>query len=109
MDELSYAYATAAVILLYLLVQVLARRFDPFAPVWLFLTGYVQVYIIQAISYHEYAIRVRGPEVTSLANLRSLWAICWVLLVYSLPIGRSTAARLPRAPAAWSSGILVVL
>ena len=38
------------------------RKFDPFAPVWLFLVGYVQVYIIQAVSYHEWALRVRGKN-----------------------------------------------
>ncbi len=56
MDELSYVYATAAVAFLYFAVAVARRRFDPFAPVWLFLIGYVQVYVVQAISYHEYAI-----------------------------------------------------
>ena len=109
MDGLVYVYATSAVILLYLSFEVLKRRFDPFAPVWLFLTGYVQIYIIQALSYHEYAIRVRGPEVTSLANLRSFWAICWFLLIYCLPLGRSVATRLPRAPAVWSPGVIAFL
>ena len=49
MDELYYVYATAAVIVLYFLAHVITRKFDPFAPVWLFLVGYIQVYIIQAI------------------------------------------------------------
>ena len=109
MDEISYVYATAAVILIYLAVAVARRRFDPFAPVWLFLTGYVQVYVIQAISYHEYAVRVRGVDVTTLANLRAFWAICLFLLIYSLPIGRRLAAKIPRAPASWSAGVLVVM
>ena len=51
MDERSYVYATAGVIIAYLLVAVARRTFDPFAPVWLFLVGYVQVYVVQAISY----------------------------------------------------------
>jgi hypothetical protein len=109
MDEFSYVYATAGVILLYFVVEVVRKRFDPFAPVWLFLIGYVQVYVVQALSYHEYAIRVRGLEVTTLTNLRALWAICWFLLVYSLPIGRAAASRAPRPPTAWSSGVLVVM
>ncbi len=109
MDELSYVYATAAVIVLYFFVAVVRKRFDPFAPVWLFVIGYVQVYVIQALSYHEYAIRARGLEVTTLTNLRAFWAICWFLLIYSLPIGRAVASRAPRAPTTWSSGVLVVM
>ena len=109
MNELVYVYATAAVIAAYFLQAIVRKAFDPFAPVWLFLTGFVQVYVVQAISYHEYALRVRGVEVTTLANSRALWAVCWFLLVYSLPIGRSVAARLPKAPAAWSPGVLVVM
>jgi hypothetical protein len=109
MDELSYVYATAAVIVGYALIAVARRRFDPFAPVWLFLTGYLQVYVVQALSYHEYAIRARGVELTTLANSRALWAICWFLLVYSLPLGRGVAARLPRAPSTWSTPVLAVM
>lgn len=109
MDDLVYVYATAAVIVAYFLLEVMRKRFDPFAPVWLFLTGYVQVYVIQAISYHEYALRVRGLEVTTLANLRAFWAICWFLLIYSLPVGRAVAARLPRAPSAWSPAVIAAL
>ena len=41
MDELGFVYGTAGVILAYFLVQVATRRFDPFAPVWLFLVGYI--------------------------------------------------------------------
>ncbi len=106
MDERAYVVATAATILGYGLVQVARGRFDPFAPAWLFLTGYVQVYVIQALSYHEYALRVRGVEVTALANARAFWAVCWFLLVYECPIGRGVAARLPRAPAGWSIGLV---
>lgn len=109
MDELVYVYAIAGVIVAYLLIEVVRKKFDPFAPVWLFLVGYVQVYVIQALSYHEYALRVRGLEVTTLANTRALWALLWFLLVYSLPIGRAVAARLPRSPTAWSPGVLTIL
>ena len=109
MDELVYVYGIAAVIVAFFLLEVVRKKFDPFAPVWLFLTGYVQVYIIQAISYHEYALRVRGLEVTTTANVRALWAVCWFLFVYSLPVGRLVAARLPRAPAAWSPAVIAGL
>ena len=45
MNELTYVYATAAVIVGVFAFQVLTRRFDPFAPIWLFLVGYAQVYV----------------------------------------------------------------
>ena len=51
MDDQYFVFATAGIILVYFLVNVVVRKFDPFAPVWLFLLGYVQVYIIQAVSY----------------------------------------------------------
>ena len=38
-------------------------------------------YVVQAISYHDYALRVRGVEVTTTANVRALWAIVWFFLV----------------------------
>ena len=50
-------------IVVYFAHKVLRRRFDPFAPIWLFLVGYVQVYVVQAITYHEWATRVRGRQV----------------------------------------------
>ena len=62
MTELYYVYGTAGVILTYFLAQVTTRKFDPFAPTWLFLVGYVQIYIIQAISYHDWAVSVRGAR-----------------------------------------------
>ena len=45
MDEIHYAYLTAGVIVAYFLANVVTRRFDPFAPTWLFLVGYVQIYV----------------------------------------------------------------
>ena len=106
MDPRSYVVATTAVILGVFLVSVVRRRFDPFAPLWLFLVGYVQVYVIQALSYHEYGIRVRGHEVVTEANVRALWGLIWFLIVYHLPIGRGVASRLPRSPVAWSAGLV---
>ncbi len=106
MNELTYVYMTAAVIVGFFVVEVARRKFDPFAPIWLFLVGYVQVYIIQAISYHDYALRVRGVEVTTTLNLRAFWAICWFFLVYQIPVGKFFASKLPKAPIAWSSGMI---
>src|SRR4051794_453821 len=102
MEELSFVFAMAAVILSYLLAQVITRRFDPFAPIWLFLVGYVQVYLVQALSYHDWAVGVRGRELVAAANWRALWALLWFLAVYHLGIGRRAAAVLPRPPAQWS-------
>ena len=41
------------------------KTFDPFAPHWLFLVGYLHVYVIQAISYHDYALRARGVDLVT--------------------------------------------
>ena len=109
MDERSYVYMTGAMILGYLTVSILRKTFDPFAPVWMFLVGFIQVYIIQALSYHEYAIRVRGVEVTTTANIRSLWSVCWFLFVYQLPIGRFFSTKLPMAPTSWSPGAIKLM
>jgi hypothetical protein len=107
--ELVYVYAMAAVIVGLGLSQMALRRFDPFAPVWLFLAGYAQVYVVQAISYHDYALRARGADLTAEANLRALWALGWFLLVYYSGIGRMIASRLPRPPRAWSPGLICAI
>ena len=109
MDDLLYVYATAAVIGLYFCVQVATKRFDPFAPVWLFFVGYVQVYIIQAISYHGWALAARGQEAVAAANFRALWALLWFLAVYHLGIGRGVARRLPNPPRNWSTTVVVLI
>lgn len=64
---------TAAAIVGYFLVQVVTRRFDPFAPTWLFLVGYVHVYVLQAISYHSWAVAARGEALVDAADWRALW------------------------------------
>jgi hypothetical protein len=107
--DLHYIYGTAAVIVVVFLAHVLCRKFDPFAPIWLFFVGYLQIYVIQAISYHEWAVRTRGPELVSAANLRALWALVWFVVVYHLGIGRLFAPRLPRPPAAWSASAVGLL
>jgi len=106
MDDQYFVFATAGIILVYFLVNVIVRKFDPFAPVWLFLVGYVQVYIIQAVSYHEWALRVRGQELVAAANFRALWALVWFLAVYHLGIGPRLAPVLPRPPRGWSTVLI---
>ncbi len=107
MDVLA-VYGTAALILGLIVVSIFRKSFDPFAPVWLFLVGYFQIYVIQAISYREYALRVRGPDVTATANIRALWALSWFLLVYFAAPNRRLAARLPKPPRAWPTPVIAV-
>ncbi|MFI5456875.1 MAG: hypothetical protein ACHRXM_15630 [Isosphaerales bacterium] len=109
MEELYFVYATGAVIALYLLAHVARGKFDPFAPVWLFLVGFLQVYVIQALSYREWAIDVRGKELVAAANFRAFWALGWFLLVYHLGIGRRVAAALPGPPRCWSPMLVGVI
>jgi hypothetical protein len=109
MDEASYAYLTAGVIVAYFVAHVVTRRFDPFAPTWLFLVGFAQVYVVQAIRYHDWAVSVRGKDLVAAADWRALWALLWFLLVYHLCPGRAIARILPRPPRRWSSGLVAVL
>ena len=102
MDELHFIYATAGLMVLYFLHQVVSRKFDPFAPIWLFLVGYFQIYVLQALSFHDWAVEVRGKELVSAANFRSLWALAWFLLVYQLAPTRAVARILPHPPRNWS-------
>ncbi len=105
MDQI-LVYTTAAVIAGLVLSQVFRKSFDPFAPLWLFLIGYFQIYVIQAISYREYSVRVRGLDLVTQANGRVLWALLWFLLVYHCKLGRMLASKLPKAPTHWSPGIV---
>jgi hypothetical protein len=109
MDDINYIYMTAGLMGLTLLSQVFRRKFDPFAPVWLFFVGYVQVYVIQALSYREYALRVRGPEITALASERAFWALALFLGVYFLAPCGWVARRLPSPPRAWSPPLMLVI
>ena len=106
MDAQQFVLATSGVILTYFLSNVIRRRFDPFSPVWLFLVGYVQVYIIQALSYQEWALRIHGPDLVAGANFRALWAMAWFLIVYHLGISARLAYVLPRPPRAWSAPVV---
>jgi hypothetical protein len=103
MADVYYVYATAGVIILYFLIEVARGAFDPFAPVWLFLVGYIHLYVVQALSYHEWAVGVRGSELVAAANFRAFWALLWFLAVYHVGAGRLVARTLPRPPRAWSA------
>lgn len=107
-DQL-YVFATAAIMVVYFLGCVARKRFDPFAPVWMFLVGYVQIYVIQALSYREWAIEVRGEELVTAANLRALWGLALFLAVYHLGPGRFLWGILPKPPDRWSSGAVAAL
>ncbi len=102
MNDLVYIYATVAVILTVFAWQVFRKTFDPFAPIWLFLTGYVQLYVIQAISTREWALGIRGPAIVASANFRILWALLWFLAVYHFVPAKWLSKGLPRPPRAWS-------
>ena len=84
MEEIYYIYASAGVVVLYFLYHLLSRKFDPFAPVWLFLVGYVQMYVIQALSFHDWAVEARSKDLVIAANCRSFWALVWFLVIYQL-------------------------
>ncbi len=109
MDDVFLVYTTAAVILLYFFIQVARGGFDPFAPIWLFLVGYVHIYVIQALSYHDWAVGVRGKELVWAANFRALWALLWILAVYHLPVGRFFAGRLASPPRSWSPKVVAAV
>jgi hypothetical protein len=100
---------TAAIIVGLVFSQIFRRGFDPFAPVWLFLAGYFQVYVIQAVSYRSYGLRARGDSILLMGNIRSLWALVLFLAVYYCGIGKVLAARLPKCPRSWSPGAIVIL
>ena len=102
MDDQFFVFATAAVMVLYFLAHVASRKFDPFAPVWLFLLGYAQIYVIQALSYREWALDVRGKDLVQEANLRAFWALLWFLVVYQLGAVRAFVSVLPRPPRQWN-------
>ncbi len=109
MDPL-YIYLTAAVMVLTGLAAVVRRRFDPFAPIWLFLVGYAQVYVVQALTYREWALNDRGADLVAAANFRALWALIWFVAVYHLAgLGRWVARKLPVPPRQWSLPTIAVV
>ncbi|MFM7132133.1 MAG: hypothetical protein ACKO0V_22525, partial [bacterium] len=108
MNELTPVYLLAGLIGSLILGSVLVfrKRFDPFAPVWLFLIGFFQVYVVQALSYHEWAVSTHGEQMVEAAGWRSLWALLVFLGVYYFGPGRWVAGQLPRSPVHWSLPVL---
>jgi hypothetical protein len=109
MEELYPVYGSAAVIVLFFLAQIAAGKFDPFAPVWLFLVGFVQIYVVQAWTYHDWAVVSRGKDLVAAANLRSFWALLWFLGIYLFGVGRLAVPLLPRPPEGWPVKFVAVL
>jgi len=104
--ELYPAYGTTAILIGTFVVYVASRKFDPFAPIWMFFVGYTQIYVFQAINYHEWAVRVRGTDMVMTANFRACWALIWFLVAYHSGIPKLVAARLPAPPVQWSPAII---
>ena len=113
MDEASYAYhITAGVIVAYFAAHVVTRRFDPFAPTWLFLMGFTQIYVVQAIRYHEWGVGVRGKNLVASADLRAAPGPCSLVSSSSVTSAQGAKAIsrvLPRPPRNWSSGLVAVV
>ncbi len=107
--ELQYVYATAGLVFGVFALHVLTKRFDPFAPLWLFLVGYFHLYVIQAVSYHDWAVQVRGADLVEAANFRALWALAWFLAIYHCGVDRLLVRLVPEPPRAWSTTPVYVL
>lgn len=101
-DDQLYTTLVASVVVLLFAWQVVSRRFDPFAPVWMFLVGYLQIYVVQATTLREWALTIRGIDIVTAANARALWALLWFLAVYYSGLGKMIASVLPAPPATWS-------
>lgn len=108
-DDQAYVAAIVGIAIALLVFQVVRKQFDPFAPVWMFLVGYMQVYVVQASTLREWALGVRGLEVVTAANFRALWALLWFLAVYYSGLGKLIAPVLPKPPTSWSVGAVGAL
>jgi hypothetical protein len=109
MSDQTCVHGTAAVMAIVLLLHVMTKKFDPFAPIWLFFVGYVQLYVIQAVMLRDWALGIRGLEVVTTANGRALWALLLFVVVYHWGPGRAIAVRLPAAPQGWSVGVVAAI
>ena len=107
MDEVTWIYATASLMAGTFAVQVLTKKFDPFSPIWLFFVGYFQIYVIQALSYHDWAIRARGVELVTEANFRAFWALALFVGLYFFGPGKALCRLLPRPPTGWSTAAVL--
>ena len=95
MSDESYVYATFGLMAATFVLSLVTKKFDPFAPIWLFFVGYFHVYVIQAITLREWAIGVRGIDLVTAANFRAFWALLWFLIVYYSGIGKQVAKLFP--------------
>ena len=77
MDDLMYVYAIGLIPAALLAFEVVTKRFDPFAPIWLFFVGYVHLYMMEALNLREWALGVRGIEIVREASFRAfLGTLC---------------------------------
>lgn len=108
MSETTPVYLSAFVILglIFSVVFVFRSRFDPFAPVWMFIVGFFQIYVVQALNYHEWAVSVHGEDLVESANWRSFWALILFLAVYQFGPGKWLSGKAPRSPVHWSMPLL---
>ena len=106
MSDSGYVYATALTIVCFFFHRLARKRFDPFEPIWMFLTGYVHLYVVQPLSVRDWALTIRGLEVVTAANQRAFWALLWFLLIYHLVPGKRLAGLVPRPPARWSPALV---
>ena len=109
MSDVWFVYALAATIVGLILVRIVRHDFDPFSPLWLFMATYGQIYVIQALSHREYALRARGPDLVAAGNFRSLWALWVFLLVFWLGPGKFLARRFPQPPTTWSPRLVAMV
>ena len=72
MDDLMYVYAIGLIPAALLAFEVVTKRFDPFAPIWLFFVGYVHLYMLEALNLRERALGVRGIEIVREASFRGV-------------------------------------
>ena len=109
MSDESYVYATFGLMAATFVLSLVTKKFDPFAPIWLFFVGYFHVYVIQAITLREWAIGVRGIDLVTAANFRAFWALLWFLIVYYSGIGKQVAKLFPSPPRAWSAAAVSMI
>jgi hypothetical protein len=102
MDDLTYVYAIGFIAAALLAFEVLTKRFDPFAPIWLFLVGYLHIYVLSALTLREWALGVRGLEIVTAANFRAFWGLLWFVTAYYSVPAKLFARCLPAPPRAWS-------
>ena len=110
MDEQVLVIATPGSLLVYFLSHVFTRKFDPFAPVWLFLLGYAQVYVDSGAFLSR--MGSGGPGQGSGDGGELPGTVGDRLVPGRLPVrGRPVRSRraLPRPPGNWSPTVAAML